>query len=344
MAEKEDNPGSNQDNTINKDIPPSGSIVIIKDLTKTFRKKRVLDNINFTVNAGEIFGIIGMSGVGKTTLLELMIGFLRPDSGDVLFRPEHLLVPQKDKVIYKSVFKEQKPVRQIFGFATQTPSFYNDLTVEENLKYFGCLYNLPGDIIKTNIETSLDLVGLKDERKEVASNLSGGMQKRLDIACAMIHDPDILILDEPTADLDIILRRQMWALIKKINGKGTTVIISSHFLEELEELCNRVVILHDKKIVASGTVDEVRQRYSEDKEVHLKIASGNYEYLINKLPTKKFKISRIVQEEDKIIIYSPMSEEVLHYVLEVLEKKKEDIINIYLAKASLSEVFESIVK
>ena len=320
-------------------------ILTVRNVSKGFGKKRVLSNLFFTIKKGEIFGIVGQSGAGKTTLLQLLVGFIAPDTGEVLFRPEHLLL-KKEQITteFKNVLKERNEVARMFGFATQHPSFYDRLTVEENLKYFARLYNISPNIMQTNITTALELVGLADERNTLGGSLSGGMEKRLDIACALVHDPRVLILDEPTADLDIVLRRQMWHLIKRINSKGTTIIIASHFLQEMETLCHRVAILHDKKIKAIGGVDELKDLFSKSDEITIRAAPGNYAQIAHALRKEKLNIERMGTRENSMVIYSKESEYVLHHLIHILDKLGESLIDVEVKRPSLDEIFESIVK
>lgn len=229
-----------------------GAILRVTSLSKVFGAKHVLQSISIDVNEGDIYGIIGPTGVGKTTLLECIIGFLRPEEGDVYIKYNNN---------YYSVLKHAEHFKPLFGFASQYPSFYNNLTVNENLTYFGTLYGLSNENIKQNIEHLLSLVNLQNDKNTLAGNLSGGMQKRLEIASALIHNPSILLLDEPTADLDVISRKQIWQLIRDINKKGTTIVLSSHFLQEMELLCSKVAILKAGRIVANGTIEQLKKRY-----------------------------------------------------------------------------------
>jgi ABC-2 type transport system ATP-binding protein len=227
-----------------------GSVLIrIKEIKKGFRNKPVLDNVNLDIKEKEIFGIIGASGAGKTTLLRLLIGFHQPDKGNILFK------------IKDNLRKRAMSSNREIGFATQDSSFYFNLTVHENLKYFAALHDIHEDI-GGKISRVLGLVNLKGEENHLAKDLSDGMKKRLDLACALIHEPKILILDEPTANIDISLKRQIWALIKKINKCGTTIILSSHYLDEVEALCTRIAVIHNRKIAAVGTASELKKRFA----------------------------------------------------------------------------------
>lgn len=325
----------------------SSVVIRFKNVAKRFKSKEVLKDITFDVKSGEIYGIIGMSGSGKTTLLNILIGFLEPDYGDIKFKLEHLLeFKENEEAQFRSVFKNITDVKRTFGFAAQTPSFYENLTLTENLEYFGRMYGLSSDVRKTNAEILLKLMRLEDSRNVLAKNLSGGMQKRLDIACALVHDPKVLILDEPTADLDPLLRREMWDLIRKINNKGTTIMMASHFLDEIENLCDTVGILLDGEIIKSGTPDQLKNFYTQDEEIHIQCSPGRYDLLIGRLhgQEKKLNINRIINKGHKLVIYTLNAESVLHYLLHIIEKTDESLLDVYVNKPSLEEAFESLIK
>ena len=318
-------------------------VLVVRDVDKRFGQKQVLKGVSLQIFPGEIFGIIGVSGVGKTTLLELLIGFLKSDKGEVLFRSGEALGLSGSST-YRSVIDEQRKFKSVFGFAAQSPSFYGDLTIEENLRYFGSLYGLSRRTIEENMTTLLNLVGLSESRKAFANQLSGGMQKRLDIACAMIHNPKILILDEPTADLDILLRKQMWDLVRDINRKGTTVLISSHFLDEIETLCNRIVLLHNQGVLWQGSVKELKNTYAKSEEIHLETEPGDYAKVLAALKEKKLSIQNAEIDGDLLIIYASEADLVLHHLIHILEKLKEKISDVELRRPSLSDVFESLTQ
>ena len=316
------------------------SVVRVRNLSKGFGKKIVLKDIDMEIYSGEILGLIGMSGHGKTTFLNTLIGFLRPDTGDVEFKLEHLLDYENASDQFRSVYYTHDEAKRIFGFAAQVPSFYLDLSVEENLDYFGALYGLSKDIRRTNTKILLNLIGIYNSRKVIARNLSGGMKKRLDIACALIHDPKILILDEPTADLDPVLRKQMWNIIKKINQKGTTILMASHFLDEVEDFCDRIAVIRRGEMIHVGTPDELKENISKSEEIILQTYPGNYPYLLRHVGGKKLGIEKIVNEGEKLRIYTTRAESVLHRVLSVISHSKETLVEVNVKKPSLDEVFE----
>ncbi len=226
-------------------MPGNKVLIEIQEASKKFGNRIILNKINLSVYQGEILSIIGENGSGKTTLLKMIIGFLQPDSGKILYG-------------LRNVSANQKDLAGEFGFATQENSFYPNLTAEENVRYFGNLYNIDKDTLNYNIKTALSLVKLSDSSDIIARHLSTGMQRRLDIACSLVNNPRILILDEPTEDLDIFLRREMLSLIKRINANGTTIILTSHLMEDVEQVADRVAILYNHTIIKQGPVSMLR--------------------------------------------------------------------------------------
>jgi ABC-2 type transport system ATP-binding protein len=307
------------------------SQIEIKDVSKKFGNHLVLDKIKLSIPQQKIFGIIGESGSGKTTLLKTIVGFWRTDDGKIEYEGRDL---QKDT----------RFIRQIVGFATQDNCVYPKLTVKENLEYFGSLSNVPKNTLKNNIEKVLKFVELEFAKEKLAENLSGGMQRRLDIACALIHNPRILILDEPTEDLDPLLRRDILKLIKKINQDETTVIITSHLLDETEQLCDEIAILHQGRVLKTGTPDQLRSSFSKEEEIFLRLESKNYTSITNKL--KKFKrvISSMKVTDGALLIRSKNAEPLLTQILKFVNTSKDKIVEADVRRATLSEVFEDVIR
>lgn len=219
-----------------------------KNVQKRFGKKIVLENISFSIPEKKITGIIGASGEGKTTILKLIVGFYYPTSGEILYSK-------------RSIDKDMKNLKNIVGFATEDGSFHERLTVYENLKHFGELHHVKSSVLKNKINELLELVSLENARNTLAKNLSMGMKKRLDVAISLIHSPEILIMDEPTADLDPLLRAHMLDLIKKINDSGTTIILTTQILGEMDKVCDKIAILYDKHIIEEGKPSEIKTKY-----------------------------------------------------------------------------------
>lgn len=238
-------------------------IIQVKEVTKEFGNKIVLDNVSFSINEGDIFGIIGQSGSGKSTLLNSLIGFYEPDEGEITYQLDS---NKKRKPLHKNL----KEVKRKFGFAAQVSSFYPKLTIKENLFHFGKLYGVKTKILKKNIQNLLEFTELVEFENNLSEHLSVGMQKRLDLSCSLIHNPKLLLLDEPTANLDPLLQKEILHLIDHANRQGITIVIASHHLNDIEKICNQVALIKKGKIVAQGTVKEVIKPYQQNgKDISL---------------------------------------------------------------------------
>lgn len=220
----------------------------LKGVTKTFGKNKVLDAINLSIPEGKITGIVGASGEGKSTILKLIASFYKVTSGEVLY-------------LRRNINSDIKHIKKTFGVAIEDGSFYENLTVYENLFHFGRLYGIKKAVLKRRIKGIIYFIGLSEAKNVLAKNLSLGMKKRLDLACALVHKPSVLILDEPTADLDPLLRNQMLKLIRKINSHNTTVIFTTQILDEIDSLCDHVAILYNEKIAEEGELGKILKKY-----------------------------------------------------------------------------------
>ena len=239
-------------------------LIQFKGVTKRFGRNQVLNSINFSIPEGKIMGIIGASGEGKSTILKMIASFYKPTKGKILYSN-------------KNIFRNSRNLKRTFGFAIEDGSFYENLTVKENLFYFGRLYGVKRKVLSLRVKGLMVFVGLDSAADVLSKNLSLGMKKRLDLACSLIHKPKVLILDEPTADLDPLLRRQMMKLIWKINSHKTTVIFTTQLLGEAEEVCDKIAILYNEKIVEEGAPSKIKKKYN----------SKNLDDVFNKIFSKK---------------------------------------------------------
>ncbi len=228
----------------------------VKELAKVINEKIIVDKISFSVKEGETFGLLGANGSGKTTTFNMLSGLLKPSSGSM-------------KILGKKV----KEVRKDIGFITQHNSFYETLTVRENLEFFASQYGLGRAERKERVKELLGRIKLTNKSEVLASKLSGGMKKRLNMGCSLVHDPKVIFLDEPTVGLDPVVRREIWKLIKELQEMKKTIIITSHYMEEVEHLCDRVAIMFAGRIVGSGTPEQLKKKYKlkfmEDVFAHL---------------------------------------------------------------------------
>ncbi|MBD7910526.1 MULTISPECIES: ABC transporter ATP-binding protein [Clostridium] len=221
-------------------------VIEINNISKRFSDKLVLDNISFQVDKGEIFGLLGPNGAGKSTLINIIVNILIPDSGKIV-------------ICGNDVVKDSIESKKHIGYVPQDIALMENLNAYDNLEFFGVLYGLKGTLLKHRINEVLDIVGLRDKKKEKVKKFSGGMKRRLNIAAAIMHHPEVLILDEPTVGVDPQSRQHIFNFIKKIGKEwGTTVLYTSHYMEEVEELCERVMIMDLGVEIAYGNKEDIK--------------------------------------------------------------------------------------
>ncbi|MEE1076900.1 MAG: ABC transporter ATP-binding protein [Acutalibacteraceae bacterium] len=229
--------------------------IILKttDLTKKYNNKTVVDNLNIEIRKGEIFGLLGPNGAGKSTTMNMICSIVRPTSGEI-------------ELLGKNPWKQKKEVIHKIGYIPQELAIHGNLKAWENVELFTSLYGIKGKELKKSIDNSLEYVGLLERRQEFAKNFSGGMKRRLNIACAIGHNPELLIFDEPTVGIDPQSRNFILDKIKESNAKGTTVIYTSHYMEEVEAICTRIAIMDNGKIIACGTSQELKKLVNNGDE------------------------------------------------------------------------------
>ena len=233
----------------------------VEGLEKTYSNGLVaLDGVSLEVGAGQFFGLLGPNGAGKTTLINSIVSLARPDSGDV-------------KVFGKDAFAEYKEARRMIGVSPQEINLDKFLTVEESLIYHAGYYGVEKKKAKERTEELLERFALLDKRKARTSTLSGGMKRRVMFARALVHDPKILFLDEPTAGVDVELRYRLWEYVRELNRGGMTMLLTTHYLEEAEELCEEIALINGGKIAAQGTKDDLKEEYGARnvEEVYLRV-------------------------------------------------------------------------
>lgn len=241
----------------------SNYCIEIKNISKVYKKQKVLNNISFNVKSGEIFGLLGPSGAGKTTLIRLIMGMEKNNGGDIF--------------ILNSKVPDSKIIENI-GYTAQADALYTDLSAEENMRFYCRLYKVPKNERKDRIKKCLDIVNLNDDAKKIVSNFSGGMKRRLSLAISLIHSPQILILDEPTVGMDPLLRKQIWEELYRLKEKGVTIIITTHVMDEAS-YCDRLALIRSGKCICVGEPDKIIKdnKCNTLEEVFLKLGGDTYE-------------------------------------------------------------------
>ena len=220
----------------------------VRNLTRRFGAFTAVDDLSFEVRQGEIFGFLGSNGAGKSTTIRMLCGLLRPTSGSA-------------RVGGVDVGSQPEAVKLRIGYMSQRFSLYEKLTVDQNITFFGGIYGLERDRLAARRDAVLDMAGLRGRESMLTGALSGGWRQRLGLGCAILHQPPIVFLDEPTGGVDPLSRRRFWRLINDLAGAGTTVLVTTHYLDEAEN-CHRVAIIHGGRLAALGTVPELKQVFA----------------------------------------------------------------------------------
>lgn len=246
--------------------------VQVKDLEKKFGQFIAVNRINFEVKKGEIFGFLGPNGAGKSTTIRMLCGILTPTSGS-------------GQVGGFDISRQQELIKQNIGYMSQKFSLYEDLTVEENIDFYSGIYKVPKEHRKEREDQIIKMAGIEDFRKELTGILSGGWKQRLALGCAIIHEPKIIFLDEPTSGVDPIARNNFWNLIKEMAREGVTVFVTTHYMDEAEN-CGRIALIYKGAVIAMGSPEELKTKYM--KEDVFRISLPDSEEWIDKLKNLDF--------------------------------------------------------
>lgn len=235
-------------------------MIKIEGLIKKFGDNVAVDNISLELEEGEIFGLLGPNGAGKSTIINILCGLLSQDRGKVEF-------------LGRDINKHPISAKKNIGIVPQDIAIYDDLTAFENIAFFAGLYGLKGKLLKDRVQETLEFVGLADKAKSRPSDFSGGMKRRLNIACAIAHRPKLIIMDEPTVGIDPQSRNHILQSVRKLNEMGSTIIYTSHYMEEVEELCSRIAIIDHGKVIAEGTNEELKGIVTNTNSVWITVDS-----------------------------------------------------------------------
>ncbi|MHA2387014.1 MAG: ABC transporter ATP-binding protein [Candidatus Thorarchaeota archaeon] len=241
-------------------ITISEHAIRIENLTKKFEEVTAVDNLSLKIGWGELFGLLGPNGAGKTTVINVLSTLLEPTDG-VAAVADHDVVFDADAV------------REIIGVCPQEPAFYEHLTGRENIELFGDLHDVPRDILKERVENMLEKIGMGEDADRRAGQYSGGMIRRVSTVMALISDPRVALLDEPTVAMDPVSRRAVWEFIRELKSNGKAIILTTHYMEEAEELCDRVGIIDQGKLIALGSPTELMEKHNAEnlEEVFIKL-------------------------------------------------------------------------
>jgi ABC-2 type transport system ATP-binding protein len=291
----------------------------ISGLTKKFGDFIAVDHLDLKVYKGEIFGLLGPNGAGKTTTIRMLCGLMAPTEGSI-------------KILGYNIPEQRNEAIRKIGYMAQRFSLYEDLTVYENMEFYGKLYGLKGSLLRERILKLLDFLELSEFKDRLAGKLSGGMKQRLALGVALIHNPSLLILDEPTAGVDPSLRRAFWNYFRSLNKEGTTILVTTHYMDEAEN-CDRIGLMSKGKLIAIGSPRELKRKAFGGDVIELKIKGD-----INSLP---LKILETRKENDITIVRAVLNDisKELPNIFNLLDSYNIKLISVEPINISLEEVF-----
>jgi len=294
----------------------------IKNIKKHYGDLLAVDDVSFEIKKGEIMGLLGPNGAGKSTTISMISTLFKPDAGDILIDD-------------KSIIDYPKAIQRILGVVPQEIALYEEFTGYENLKFWGTAYNLSGKKLKDQIDRISKIIGIKERLKDKVKEYSGGMKRRINIGAALLHEPEILILDEPTVGIDPQSRNHILEAIKDLNDKGMTVIYTTHYMEEVEAICSTINIMDEGKIIASGTKEELYNILSNKERIDIIFEKMIPSELMSTLENLSF-VEKVVKDDKKIEIITNQEIKLSHLIKHL---NGHDLLSIDVKKPNLESVF-----
>lgn len=291
--------------------------VEVQNLTKKYGDLVAVDDVSFVIEKGEVFGLLGPNGAGKTTTVEMIEGLRKPDSGSIT-------------VTGIDALKDRDSIKEIIGVQLQSTTIYDDIRVREALVLFASYYrkSIPADQL-------LEEVSLADKKDSFVRTLSGGQKQRLALALALVNDPEVLFLDEPTTGLDPQARRNVWDIVERLKQRTKTIVLTTHYMEEAEQLCGRVGIIDHGKIIAMDTPRNLVDRQNLESAVELVTPDANIEEILNRLPG----ISKITKDGDRYLLHTKEALAVQRELMRLADQSHLRIDSVSVRRATLEDVF-----
>jgi ABC-2 type transport system ATP-binding protein len=295
----------------------AASVISVADVRKSYGAVKAVDGVSFDVAKGEIFGLLGPNGAGKTTTMEMIEGLHAPDSGEI-------------SVLGMNVARQAPAIKLRVGVQLQTAALYPQLTVAEVLTLFGSFYTR-----QAPVDRLIEDLELGEKRNARTKTLSGGQQQRLSVALALVNDPEVVFLDEPTTGLDPAARQGLWNVIRRMQGEGRTILMTTHYMPEAEALCDRLAIMDHGRILDMGTVDELVGRRFHERTVRFSRVGAADEAALRALPA----VSQIALEEDDVVLYTDDVPATIGGLIALTARAGTEPANLMIRSASLEDVF-----
>lgn len=299
-------------------------MIEISHLVKKYKKVTAVNGIDLSVKDGEIFGLLGPNGAGKSTTISALLGLIKIDDGEI-------------KIDGKDIKRHQKEIKKMVGYVPQDFAFFEQLSALDNVIYWGRVYGYKKDELQRRVKEALEFTNLWDRRKDKAKTFSGGMKRRLNIACGIVHGPKILFMDEPTAGVDPQSRNSILESVKTLNERGTTVVYTSHYMEEIESICDRVAIVDYGKVIAEGTVDELIDKNTSENVITVRIEHENPQ--IEPVLKSMDGVTKVQCEGCTYTIHTRKDEDCFNNIITTFASHKIHIGSMEIHKPDLEDVF-----
>ena len=300
------------------------NLLEVKNLKKSYKKVDAVKGISFKVEKGEILGLLGPNGAGKSTTISMISTLIQPQGGTIHFKGEDIV-------------KSPKSIQRSLGYVPQEIALYPMLSGKENMYFWGRSYGLKGKELKQRVEEVSEIIGIKERLKDKVKTYSGGMKRRLIIGVALLHNPELIIMDEPTVGIDPQSRNHILDTVLKLNEQGMTVIYTSHYMEEVEYLCSRICIMDQGEIIAEGTKEALIESLMDGQEIHLKIEGATEDLMTKILDIDSVRSASL---EDKVIIVKADKDKaIFKKLIDSINGASADILSMDINEPNLENVF-----
>lgn len=300
------------------------TLLEVKDLKKSFKKVEAVKGISFDVQKGEILGLLGPNGAGKSTTISMISTLIKPDGGKITYNG-------------KDIVASPKSIQKQLGYVPQEIALYPMLSGKENMYFWGRAYGLKGKELKTRVDEVSDIIGIKERLKDKVKTYSGGMKRRLNIGVALLHKPELIIMDEPTVGIDPQSRNHILDTVLELNKQGMTVIYTSHYMEEVEYLCTRICIMDQGEIIAEGTKASLIEALNDGQEIHLKVQGVTQELLTNIREIDTVISAEL--KEDVIIVKAEKDQTMFKKLIDHINGASANIVSMDVNEPNLERVF-----
>lgn len=303
-------------------------MLTVDHAVKRFDSGIAVDHLTFRIEEGEIYGLLGPNGAGKSTTIQMIVGLIKPDGGDIY-------------VNGISIRQQPQAVKRMIGLVPQDLAIYEDLSARDNIVFFARLYGLKGKLLQQRVDEALELVGLSDRQHQLPNSFSGGMKRRLNIACAIAHKPKLVIMDEPTVGIDPHSRNHILESVKKLNADGSTIIYTSHYMEEVSAISTRIGIMNEGRFIAEGTEQELRQQFGTSEKLNIELSAPPEEAVAGAVEELKRHplIQQVTFNEHLLELLLTPGEGSLQDILFILAKHQLSIRTMMREEANLEHLF-----